>query len=135
MVHSVVPAIALISVAVLGVFSMLGPLGDADIALVCYRRGGPVLPLSISVGNLGGFFGPYIIAWTRDATVEFRGGLLAIAAALAVSGTICAGGSAEICRKMSARPDGRATLQFTRRVRSVKNLKLSASYFRPHCLK
>jgi hypothetical protein len=52
-------------------------LGDADIALVCYRRGGRYCVYQF-----------LIIAWTRDATGEFRGGLLAIAAVLAVSGTI-----------------------------------------------
>jgi ACS family tartrate transporter-like MFS transporter len=41
-----------------------------------------------SLANLGGYFGPDIIGFFRKATGEFRGGLLAIAAALALSGGI-----------------------------------------------
>ena len=33
-----------------------------------------------SLGNLGGFFGPGIVGWVRDATGSFAGGLYALAA-------------------------------------------------------
>jgi len=38
-----------------------------------------------SVGNLGGYFGPYIIGLPRLDGGSFRGGLLAVGAVLAVS--------------------------------------------------
>jgi len=41
-----------------------------------------------SVGNLGGFFGPYIIGLVRTSTGQFRGGMLVVAAALAMSGAL-----------------------------------------------
>jgi ACS family tartrate transporter-like MFS transporter len=41
-----------------------------------------------SVGNLGGFFGPYIIGVVRTSTGQFKGGLLVVAGALAVSGVL-----------------------------------------------
>jgi ACS family tartrate transporter-like MFS transporter len=40
-----------------------------------------------SVGNLGGYFGPYIIGLARSGNGDFRGGLLAIGATLGA----CAG--------------------------------------------
>ncbi len=41
-----------------------------------------------SLANLGGYFGPDIIGFFRTASGGFRGGLLAIGATLAVSGTV-----------------------------------------------
>ena len=38
-----------------------------------------------SIGNLGGYFGPYIIGLARSASGGFRGGLLAIGAVMALS--------------------------------------------------
>ncbi len=41
-----------------------------------------------SIGNLGGFAGPFIIGWIRESTGDFRGGLLAVAAMLAFSAAL-----------------------------------------------
>jgi len=41
-----------------------------------------------SVGNLGGFFGPYTIGWLSDLTGSYAGGLWAVAGALFLSGFI-----------------------------------------------
>jgi ACS family tartrate transporter-like MFS transporter len=41
-----------------------------------------------SIANLGGYFGPDIIGLFRSANGGFRGGLLAIAATVTMSGTI-----------------------------------------------
>ncbi|MYJ74585.1 MAG: MFS transporter, partial [Gammaproteobacteria bacterium] len=38
-----------------------------------------------SIGNLGGFAGPYIIGWMKDRTGGYAGGLLSVAAALTIS--------------------------------------------------
>jgi ACS family tartrate transporter-like MFS transporter len=89
--HSVAPAIALISVAVLGVFSMMGPFWAMPTSLLSVTTAGAGIAFINSVGNLGGFFGPYIIGRLRDSTGEFRGGLLVVAIALAVSGALALG--------------------------------------------
>jgi len=39
-----------------------------------------------SVGNLGGFVGPYVIGLVRTSTGQFKGGLLLVSGALAMSG-------------------------------------------------
>jgi sugar phosphate permease len=39
-----------------------------------------------SVGNLGGFVGPYLVGWLKDTTGSFSAGLVALAIALAAAG-------------------------------------------------
>jgi len=43
-----------------------------------------------SIGNLGGFFGPSIVGWVRDATGSFAGGLYALAAFALMSAVVAA---------------------------------------------
>ena len=59
-------------------------------AMATSRMGGLSAAAGIAVinslANLGGYFGPYIIGLVRDANGGFKGGLLAIAATVCVSG-------------------------------------------------
>lgn len=87
-VTSVAPMIVLISIAVLGVFSMLGPFWSMPATLLSGTAAAAGIAFINSVGNLGGFFGPYVIGLVRTSTGHFKGGLLVIAAALAVSGAL-----------------------------------------------
>jgi nitrate/nitrite transporter NarK len=41
-----------------------------------------------SVGNLGGFVGPYLTGWVRQTTGSFAGALLYLAASLALAGVL-----------------------------------------------
>ncbi len=41
-----------------------------------------------SVGNLGGFVGPYLMGWMQRGPGDFRGGLLILAASAFCSGLI-----------------------------------------------
>ncbi len=43
-----------------------------------------------SLGNLGGFFGPSMVGWVRDATGSFAGGLYALAACSLISAVVAA---------------------------------------------
>lgn len=87
-VHSVTPAVFLISFAVLGVFSMMGPFWSMPTSLLSTASAAVGIAFINSVGNLGGFFGPYIIGRLRDASGGFRNGLLVVAAALMISGMV-----------------------------------------------
>jgi len=84
--HSIVLSIAAISVAVLGVFSMVAPVW----ALATSRLSGTAVAVGIalinSVGNLGGGFGPYIIGWVRNLTGTFQGGLEVVGCVLGAAG-------------------------------------------------
>jgi MFS transporter, ACS family, tartrate transporter len=86
--NSVSAATALISVAVLGVFSMMGPFWAMPTALLSGTAAAVGVAVINSVGNLGGFFGPYMIGALRNATGTFKAGLLVVGAALAVSGCL-----------------------------------------------
>lgn len=85
---SVSATIALVSVAVLGVFSMMGPFWAMPTALLSGPAAAAGIAFINSIGNLGGFFGPYLIGVVRTSTGQFKGGLLGIAGALAVSGVL-----------------------------------------------
>ena len=85
---SLATAVALVSIAVVGVFSMMGPFWAMPTALLSATTAAAGIALINSVGNLGGFFGPYIIGVVRTSTGQFRGGLLVVAAALAMSGAL-----------------------------------------------
>jgi ACS family tartrate transporter-like MFS transporter len=79
---------ALISVAVLGVFSMMGPFWAMPTSALSGTAAAVGVAVINSVGNLGGFFGPYVIGALRNATGSFRAGLLLVGGALAVSGCL-----------------------------------------------
>jgi MFS transporter, ACS family, tartrate transporter len=85
---SLATAVALVSIAVVGVFSMMGPFWAMPTALLSGTTAAAGIAFINSVGNLGGFFGPYIIGLVRTSTGQFRGGLLVVAAALAMSGAL-----------------------------------------------
>ncbi len=85
---SIGPSILCVSVAVLGVFCMLGPFWAMPTALLSGTAAAAGIAFINSVGNLGGFVGPYVIGLVRTSTGQFKGGLLLASAALATSGAI-----------------------------------------------
>lgn len=86
--NSVGATTALISVTVLGVFSMMGPFWAMPTALLSGTAAAVGVAVINSIGNLGGFFGPYTIGALRNSTGSFKQGLLVVGAALAVSGCL-----------------------------------------------
>ncbi|ADI03971.1 transporter transmembrane protein [Streptomyces bingchenggensis BCW-1] len=74
-----------------------------------------------SIGNLGGFFGPYAIGWAKRSTgsatggLLFLGGLTAVAFVLALTIRVGEAGEAESPRPTPARP--RTRLSAPRRSR------------------
>jgi ACS family tartrate transporter-like MFS transporter len=85
---SVGPSIVLISVAVLGVFSMMGPFWAMPTSFLSGPAAAAGIAIINSIGNLGGFFGPLVIGMVRTSTGQFKGGLLLVSGALAVSGVV-----------------------------------------------
>lgn len=83
--HSIVPALAAITVAMMATFSMLGPFWAAATSLMSGTAAAAGIALINSFGNLGGFFGPYIIGVKRSSGGGFRGGMLVIAGFLALA--------------------------------------------------
>jgi MFS transporter, ACS family, tartrate transporter len=81
-------SVVALSIAMLGLASMFGPFW----ALATSTMGGAGAAASIalvnSVGNVGGFVGPYLLGAINDATHSFALGLLAIAGLLAAGASL-----------------------------------------------
>jgi ACS family tartrate transporter-like MFS transporter len=80
--------IASISVAILCINAMLGPFWAMATSLLDGAGAAAGIALINSVGNLGGFFGPYVIGAVRNSTGTFRDGLLVAAVSLGLGGCI-----------------------------------------------
>jgi ACS family tartrate transporter-like MFS transporter len=85
---SVTLSVAAISVALLSAFSAMGPFWAMPTKILSGTAAAVGIALINSVGNLGGFAGPWLIGAIRKATGTFRGGLMSIAFALAFSGLV-----------------------------------------------
>jgi len=86
--HSIVPALAAVSLGLMATFSMQGPFWATATSLMSGTAAAAGIALINSVGNLGGFFGPYIIGVKRSSGGGFRGGMLIIAGFLALAGVL-----------------------------------------------
>lgn len=80
--------VAGMSLGMMGAQAMTGPFWAMATAQTSGVAAAPAIAIINSIGNLGGYFGPYIIGLARSANGEFRGGLLAIGAVLAGSGLL-----------------------------------------------
>ena len=86
--HSIVPALAAVSLALTATFSMQGPFWATATSLLSGTAAAAGIALINSFGNLGGFFGPYIIGVKRTSGGGFRGGMLIIAGFLALAAVL-----------------------------------------------
>jgi ACS family tartrate transporter-like MFS transporter len=84
------PAFALttLSVAAFGIWGTLGPFWAIPTALLRGTAAAGGIALVNSIGNVGGFVGPYLMGWIRDATGGFTAGLLTLAAILVLGAAI-----------------------------------------------
>jgi MFS transporter, ACS family, tartrate transporter len=78
---------ALLSFGAFGVFAVLPVFWTLPTAFLSGSAAAAGIAVINSVGNLAGFFGPFVMGWLRDLTGNFNAGLWAIAA-LAVVGLI-----------------------------------------------
>lgn len=82
--HAPAPALAALTVAAAGIWSILAPFWTLPHALL--RDGAAKasgLALINAVGNLGGFAGPYLVAWLKTATGDYKTAFPLLAAILA----------------------------------------------------
>jgi ACS family tartrate transporter-like MFS transporter len=86
--HGPFLVVAGMSLGMMGAQAMTGPFWAMATAKTSGVAAAPAIAVVNSIGNLGGYFGPYIIGFARTANGEFRGGLLAIGAVLAGSGLL-----------------------------------------------
>ncbi|MEO7135069.1 MAG: MFS transporter [Vicinamibacterales bacterium] len=84
------PAYALttLSIAAFGIWGTLGPFWTLPTNFLRGTAAAGGIALVNSVGNVGGFVGPFLMGWIREATGGFTAGLLTLAAALVVGAAI-----------------------------------------------
>ena len=81
-------ALATLSIAAFGIWGTLGPYWTLPTAFLRGTAAAGGIALVNSVGNLGGFVGPFLVGWIREATGGFTAGLLTLAAILVVGAWI-----------------------------------------------
>lgn len=86
--HTPLLSLVAISVAAAGMWGTLGPFWALPPACLHGRAAAGGIALINSIGNLGGFVGPYLVGYIKEATHGFTGGLLFLAGSLFVGGLI-----------------------------------------------
>ena len=84
------PAFALLAltVAALGIFAALPTFWTLPTALLSGTAAAAGLALINSIGNIGGFAGPYVVGWLKGAGLETGTAVAAIASVMILSGLV-----------------------------------------------
>jgi cyanate permease len=69
-----------LTIGALGVYSALPLLWTLPTAFLAGAAVAPGIAAINAIGNLSGYFGPFIMGWVKDLTGDFRWGLVTIAA-------------------------------------------------------
>jgi ACS family tartrate transporter-like MFS transporter len=88
LVHGTVPSLITLSMAMLGLASMLGPFWAFATSFLGGIGAAAGIALVNSVGNIGGFVGPNIIGYVQQTTSSFSAGLVIIGGVLACGGLL-----------------------------------------------
>ncbi|MGO9061225.1 MAG: MFS transporter [Candidatus Binataceae bacterium] len=81
-------ALAALSMSAAGIWGAMGPFWSMPSAFLGGAGAAAGIALINSVGNLGGFVGPYLVGLVRQTSHSFSGGLAAMALMLAVAGCL-----------------------------------------------
>ena len=92
-VHPMISVVAL-SLAVSGRWSSIPPFWGLPTAFLSGTAAAGGIALINSIGNLGGFVGPYLMGWFKDLTGNYSAGLRVLA------GAFIAGGVMALCLKI-----------------------------------
>ena len=98
-----VAAFASLSFAAIGLYSFTPPFWSLPTAFLRGDGAAAGIAFVNATGNLGGFLGPSIMGWMRDATGDYVAGLRFLALAAAVSGVLV------IATRVTARADAPRT--------------------------
>src|SRR5204863_4979415 len=79
-----------LSIAAIGLYSFTPPFWSLPTAFLRGDGAAAGIGLINAVGNLGGFLGPYLMGWIRDASGDFLVGLRVLALAAVFSGLVVA---------------------------------------------
>jgi len=83
-----IAALACISVACAAIWSCLGPFWALPTSLLTGSAAAGGLAMINSIGQMGGFAGPYVVGWIKNSTHSYTAGLTLLAAAEIVGGLL-----------------------------------------------
>lgn len=86
--HSLVGALAALSLAAFGIWGALGPFWALPTAFLRGTAAAGGVALVNAVGNIGGFVGPTLVGYARDVTGSFAAGLWVLAAGLVLGALV-----------------------------------------------
>ena len=86
--HATTAAILALIAANLGVNGTKGPVWAVPGQFLSGARAAAGIGMINSIGNLGGFFGPYLIGWIKGRWGSYAGGLDAVGAVMILSGLL-----------------------------------------------
>ncbi len=86
--NNAVLAIAMFCVASAGLFSYFPSFWALPTGFLSGSAAAAAIGLINSIGNLGGFAGPYVVGYIKDATNSFMGGVLYLAASAIVAAAL-----------------------------------------------
>jgi ACS family tartrate transporter-like MFS transporter len=81
-------ALAFMSVATIGLYGSKPAFWPMPSTFLTGTAAAGGIALVNSIGNLGGYVGPFIVGWIKDATGSFEAGLYFLAASALLSGII-----------------------------------------------
>lgn len=87
-VQGIAPSLLVLSVAMLGLASMFGPFWTLATSFTQGAGAAAGIALINSVGNVGGFVGPYALGYLRDKTDSFSAGLMLIGLVVIAGGAL-----------------------------------------------
>jgi ACS family tartrate transporter-like MFS transporter len=79
-IGNTIAAIAWMSIAAVGIYGAKAPFWPLPSMFLTGSAAAGGIALINSVGNLGGFAGPYIMGWVKNSTGNFNAGLYVLAA-------------------------------------------------------
>lgn len=88
--QSLAISLTTLSLAAFGIWGALGPFWTLPTAFLRGTAAAAGIAIVNSIGNIGGFAGPYLIGWVRETTGGFGAGLLTLAGLLVLGAAVAA---------------------------------------------
>jgi ACS family tartrate transporter-like MFS transporter len=99
---------AALSVAAIGLYSFTPPFWSLPTAFLRGDAAAAGIAFINATGNLGGFLGPYVMGWMREATGDYLIGLRLLATAALISGLFVFLGTREVTPATAETPPYRS---------------------------
>lgn len=86
--HTAIGVILALMVVNIGISAAKAPMWAMPTMFLSGASAAAGIAMINSIGNLGGFMGPFVIGWIKDKSGSYAGGLYAVGATLAISAVV-----------------------------------------------